>query len=47
MPYLTATPNGPLHLRRVLTPQVLAEHGAPDANEGGGAGERKRKWWPF
>jgi hypothetical protein len=51
LPFLTAGPNGPVHLRRLLTAKLLAELAARDphlaAPPGPPAPTKKKGWWPF
>ncbi len=48
LPFLTATPNGPVHLRRKLTAKLLVELAARDPGNAAAAEPEKRKgWWPF
>lgn len=45
LPYLVADGNGPRHLRRTLTPALVAELAARDPNAR--SAEKKKGWWPF
>lgn len=57
LPFLTVGPNGPVHLRRLLTAKLLAElaagdsivaaRPAPDAERAPAIPEKKKGWWPF
>jgi hypothetical protein len=43
LPFLTATPAGPVHFRRTVTPALFAELARRDPR----AAAPKKRWWPF
>jgi molecular chaperone DnaK len=43
LPFLTATPAGPVHFQRTVTPALFAELAQRDPR----AAAPKKGWWPF